>query len=141
MRPATGRDATILADLTTQLGYPTDAGAMRRRLARLDGRSDHLILVAVDASDEPIGWIHVARQPLLHHHDLACIEGLVVGEGHRGAGIGQALVEAGEAWAREHGATEIMVRTRSTRERAHRFYQRIGYVETKRSHVFARPLV
>ena len=28
-----------------------------------------------------------------------------------------------------------------TRERAHRFYERIGYVEVKRSHVFEKTLV
>ena len=50
---------------------------------------------------------------------------------HRSAGIGAALVEAAEAWARERGATAIIVRSRSTRERAHRFYERIGYVESQ----------
>jgi len=43
--------------------------------------------------------------------------------------------------ARDRGATTILVRSRSTRERAHRFYDRIGYVEVRRSHVFEKPLV
>jgi GNAT superfamily N-acetyltransferase len=78
---------------------------------------------------------------LLEHSDYASINGLVVDEGRRGAGIGRALVAAGEAWARQRGAKEITVRSRSTRERAHRFYERIGYEEIKRSHVFGKPLV
>ena len=28
-----------------------------------------------------------------------------------------------------------------TRRRAHRFYERLGYLEIKRSHVFEKPLV
>jgi len=56
-------------------------------------------------------------------------------------GIGAALVEAAEGWARHRGATEMIVRSRSARVRAHRFYERIGYAEVKRSHVFVKSLV
>jgi ribosomal protein S18 acetylase RimI-like enzyme len=140
IRRATDRDVAELADQATQLGYPVDRATMRRRLARVGERDDAVLLVAVDAGDKAIGWIQVALLELLVHDDMAAIEGLVVDQRHRSRGIGEALVAAGEAWARERGATEITVRSRSTRERAHRFYERIGYVEIKRSHVFAKPL-
>jgi GNAT superfamily N-acetyltransferase len=141
IRAAAMTDASELADLTTQLGYPVEADELRRRLGRIASRPDDVVLVAVDADDSAIGWIHVAMLALLEHSDYASINGLVVDESERGAGIGQALVAAGEAWARRQGATEITVRSRSTRERAHRFYERIGYEEIKRSHVFGKPLV
>ena len=141
IRAAAGNDAPELADLTTQLGYPVETDAMRARLERLQGRSDDLVLVAVDRDDRPIGWIHVAMLALLEHSDYASINGLVVDERRRGAGIGRALVAAGEEWARQRGATEITVRSRSSRERAHRFYEQLGFVEIKRSHVFSKPLV
>ena len=141
IRKAAERDAAELADLTTQLGYPVETVAMRARLERVAGRPDDVVLVAVDPDDRPIGWIHVAMLALLEHSDYASINGLVVDEHRRGAGIGRALVAAGEAWARQHGATEIMVRSRSTRERTHRFYEQLGFTEIKRSHVFSKPLV
>ena len=134
-------DAARVAVLTTQLGYPVETDEMARRLADVRTGRDDLVLVAVDAADSVIGWIHVARLALLEAGAVACINGLVVDEPARSVGIGRELVDAAETWARDRGATAIIVRSRSTRERAHRFYERLGYVEIKRSHVFEKPLV
>jgi GNAT superfamily N-acetyltransferase len=141
IRPMSVTDAERAAQLTTQLGYPVDARTLRARFAAVRASAADEILVATDAEDAAIGWIHVARLALLEASDLACINGLVVDEAHRSDGIGAELVAAAEAWARDHGATSIMVRSRSARVRAHRFYERIGYVEVKRSHVFTKSLV
>jgi GNAT superfamily N-acetyltransferase len=141
IRPMVEADADRVADLTTQLGYPVDAETLTTRLAEVRTRVADEVLVAVNADDVAIGWIHVARLALLEVGDLACINGLVVDEHHRSCGIGSELVEAAEAWARDHGARAIMVRSRSARVRAHAFYEHRGYVETKRSHVFEKPLV
>ena len=141
IRPMVEDDVGRAAELTTQLGYPVEATVLRERLAAVRARATDEVLVAVDEVDRAVGWIHVSTVALLERSDLASINGLVVDEEDRSRGIGAELVEAGEAWARQHGATTIMVRSRSTRERAHRFYERIGYVETKRSHVFEKPLV
>ncbi len=141
IRPATDADVGPMAELTTQLGYPVDPGTLGRRLADVRTRKADEVLVAVDESDRPIAWVHVALLALLEASDLASINGLVVDERHRSSGIGALLVEAAERWALDRGATAIMVRSRSTRRRAHRFYERLGYLEIKRSHVFEKPLV
>ena len=141
IRPMIAADAGRAAELTTQLGYPVDAETLATRLAEVRTRLADEVLVAVDADDHPIGWIHVTRLALLEASDLAGINGLVVDEDRRSEGIGAELVEAAEGWARERGATAIMVRSRAARTRAHRFYERIGYVEVKLSHVFTKPLV
>jgi GNAT superfamily N-acetyltransferase len=134
-------DAAAVAELTSQLGYPVEAAELASRASAIRERTDGEILVATDDVDRPIGWIHVAPHATLEASRQAVILGLVVEESRRSAGIGAALTEAAEGWARDRGATSIIVRSRSTRERAHRFYERIGYVEVKRSHVFAKPLV
>ena len=141
IRPATEADGGPMAELTTQLGYPVDAKTLGERLADMRSRTADEVLVAVDEHDRPIAWVHVALLATLEASHLAIINGLVVDEDRRSGGIGTRLVEAAEQWARESGATAILVRSRSTRERAHRFYERIGYVEVKRSHVFEKPLV
>jgi GNAT superfamily N-acetyltransferase len=138
MRPT---DAARAADLATQLGYPSSADEMTRRLDELARNPRAVALVAIDADDAPIGWIQVDRTPSLAVSDTAHIGGLVVDQGHRSEGIGQALLEAGEAWAREHGARTMTVASRIVREGAHRFYQREGYERLKTSHMFAKPLV
>ncbi len=134
-------DAPAVADLTTALGYPVDASEMASRTAPILQRDDHLLLVATDASDRPVGWIHAHRRLTLEAPEHGVISGLVVGDGARDRGAGTELVKAAERWARSCGLTTMLVRSRSTRTRAHRFYERIGYVEIKRSHVFEKPLV
>jgi|SRR5687768_6427164 len=141
IRPATEADLGPMAELTTQLGYPVDPKTLGERLADMGSRTNDEVLVAADERDRPIAWVHVAVLATLEASHLAAINGLVVEEGHRSSGIGAALVDAAEQWARDRGATAILVRSRSTRQRAHRFYERVGYVEIKRSHVFQKPLV
>ncbi|MGI8659073.1 MAG: GNAT family N-acetyltransferase [Candidatus Limnocylindria bacterium] len=140
-RPMRADDAAAVASLTTELGYAVDPDEMAARIVPLLGRDDHLLLVATDPQDRPIGWMHVVRYATLETSERAVIAGIIVDESARSSGIGRGLVEAGEAWARAAGVPSMLVRSRSTRTRAHRFYERIGYVETKRSHVFEKPLV
>ena len=134
-------DAGAVAALTAELGYPADEAEMSRRVAALLERPDeHVVLVAVDDTDRPIGWLHVETSRTLETGPMANIAGLVVGEGARSGGIGRALLEAGEAWARERGLPTMQVRSRTSRERAHRFYEREGYERVKTSAVFRKRL-
>jgi GNAT superfamily N-acetyltransferase len=135
-----GDDVARVADLTAQLGYPSTPEQIAARFAHLRTRPEDELLIAVDERDQPVGWIHVSRFASLEASDVALIGGLVVDDAHRSAGIGEALLAAGEAWAREHGASTMVVRSRITRERAHRFYERHGYATVKTSHVFEKPL-
>jgi len=138
MRPD---DAEVVADLTTQLGYPVDAAAQRARIADvLADPEDHAAFVAVDGEDRPIGWIHVVRMRYLAGDHEGDVWGLVVDENHRSDGIGAQLLAAGEAWARTAGAARMTIRSRITRERAHGFYLRHGYAVEKTSHVFRKQL-
>ena len=65
---------------------------------------------------------------------------LVVDERCRGRGIGAALMSEVERWARERGAVKLRVGSRTTREGAHRFYEREGYALVKTSHWFQKDL-
>lgn len=134
----TAADAPLVADLTTQLGYPSTANETAMRLAALDDRSAALV---ADDDGRPVAWVHVALVTSLISGVKADIGGLVVDEAVRSSGIGAELLAAAEDWAREHGATTMVVRSRVARERAHRFYEREGYDLIKTSHVFEKRLV
>jgi GNAT superfamily N-acetyltransferase len=138
IRPMTAADAPLVAELTTQLGYPTASDETAQRLSALEGR--HAAFVA-DEDGRAIGWVHVALVTSLLSGLKADIGGLVVDENHRSGGVGAELVAAAEAWAREQGAARMVVRSRIARERAHRFYERDGYELVKTSHVFEKRLV
>jgi len=69
------------------------------------------------------------------------IVSFVVDSNYRSMGIGKKLLEVGESWARSIGATRIGLNSgsRPERERAHRLYKNMGYVE--KSIGFAKSLV
>ena len=62
----------------------------------------------------------------------AHVETLVVGRKHRRRGIGRRLMEAAAAWARGHGAVEVVLTTWVGNDDAEAFYERLGYRELSR---------
>jgi GNAT superfamily N-acetyltransferase len=142
VRAVRAGDAPALADLAGQLGYPTDADELASRLPGVVENGDAILLVVADGSDRDTihGWIHVELKRSLLAPLAAQVMGLVVDERRRSQGFGATLLEAGERWAREHGCHSMLVGTRVTRERAHRFYRRAGYDLLKTSHFFEKAL-
>jgi PhnO protein len=140
IRPARSDDAAALAELSRQLGYPTDVTIMSARLARVRDARVGEVFVAVDEQATVIGWTHVV--PRLHLEEIAFAElaGLIVADGARGSGAGAKLLHAAETWAAQNGFERMRVRSNVVRERAHRFYLREGYAERKRQVVFEKPL-
>ena len=139
IRPATPADVPQLADLTTQLGYPTSPAETAERLRGLASRPEDAVLVAA-VDGELGGWIHVSAMYSLEMEPCAQILGLVVDASRRGGGIGAALVEAAAEWAAGHGFRSLRVRSNVIRERAHAFYERLGFARTKSQVVLVRPI-
>jgi ribosomal protein S18 acetylase RimI-like enzyme len=48
----------------------------------------------------------------------------------RGAGVGRALLDAVEAWARERGCDRLVLSVTETNETARRFYEARGFMDT-----------
>ena len=139
LRPVREDDAAAVADLSTQLGYPTRSGQAAARLRDLAGRPEDAVVVA-EEDGAVIGWIHVCGVWRLESGPSAEIAGLVVDEARRGRGTGAALVEAGAVWAREHGYATLRVRSNTVRTRTHAFYERMGFSRTKTQVVLDRKL-
>lgn len=141
IRPIEARDAAAVARLTGELGYPTDEAGLLERLTSVVGDpADHVVLVAVDEDDVPVGWAHVERLRLLQRPPSAQLLGLVVGAEHRSGGIGSALLERSEAVARAWGCGALLIRSNVTRAAAHAFYERAGYTGVKISRLFEKRL-
>ncbi|HJP97910.1 MAG TPA: GNAT family N-acetyltransferase [Rhodanobacteraceae bacterium] len=139
IRAATQADAGALASLSRQLGYPAEAGDISRRLEEIVEHRSGAVLVAEDDGGVA-GWAEASLQRHLVHDARAELAGLVVAEGARNRGVGVALLRAVEAWARDCGLREMIVRSNVVRERAHHFYLREGYSEEKRQAVFCKRL-
>lgn len=139
VRLARGSDAWRVAELLTQLGYPTTAQAVAGRLVALADDPCHAVFVA-ESNDDVCGLIHVGLHRSLLAEREAEIEALVVDAAARGVGVGRALVEQAEQWAREQGCAAMGVRSRSERSGAHAFYTALGYVLIKTQLRFTRSL-
>ena len=138
LRRARLKDATEIARLVTELGYPVEAGAILPRLQALLVHPDHLVTVAAAPNDRLSGVIMAEHRALLLYGPQVEIMGLSVGADARRMGVGRALVKAVEAWARQFGDSQIVVRSNVVRPESHPFYEKIGYERKKTQHVYAR---
>ena len=140
VRAATLADAPAIADLCTQLGYPTSAAQSVARLTGALQSIDNAVLVACLSDELVVGWIHVFLARRIESNPFAELGGFVVAEQYRGRGFGKVLLAAAEDWCAEQGVLRLRVRTRSERAGARGFYERLGFSLAKEQHVYDKPL-
>ena len=132
LRAAVPGDLPALASLMGELGYPSSEAQVAERLARMARREDMAVLVADDGG-AMIGFASVMAVDVIHVDPPAgMLVALVVAEAHRGRGIGRALADAAESWARSRGADRLTLASGLGRHGAHAFYEKIGYEHTAR---------
>lgn len=77
--------------------------------------------VAVGIATCFLGFSTFAARPLINVHDLSVLPE------HRGRGIGQALLRAVEAAARERGCVKVTLEVQENNHRARQIYERAGF--------------
>lgn len=131
VRKARPDDAAVVADLVTQLGYPSHSQQVLARWRALDVANQELLVAEVGGA--VVGLVHVNQWATVLLDDAAEIVALVVDEARRSQGIGRALLQAAEEWARQRGCSTLYVRTNVMRQRAHEFYFENGFQRVKTS--------
>jgi GNAT superfamily N-acetyltransferase len=129
IRDATSADIPAMADLITQLGYPTTPDQMATRFARLSAEPNQRTLLAEDDLG-PVGLIGLFKHQSWEYDDpFVRILALVVSSRARHQGVGEALIGAAERWAAEIGATRLVLNCGNRPERAiaHQFYPAMGF--------------
>jgi GNAT superfamily N-acetyltransferase len=132
-------DLSALAELATQLGYPSSQAEMVSRLGEISGDDDHAVFVA-EVDGQVAGWVHVFIYRLIVLDHTAEVGGLVVDSARRGSGVGRALMQQAEAWAREHSCQTLYLRSNVIRTEAHKFYEALGYQRIKSQYAFDKQL-
>lgn len=138
VRTAKITDVIAIAALSGQLGYPSSSDAVQLRLRNILAKRDHAIWIAETDGGTVAGWIHVFVKHLLESDHEAEIGGLVVDQGFRGQGVGKALAERAERWAKANRLKSVYVRSNVVRASAHEFYQKLGYKLIKTQHAFRK---
>jgi GNAT superfamily N-acetyltransferase len=140
VREARISDASNLAPLAKQLGYPSTPEEVAARLRGIFADSEHIIFVAEKENCELAGYVDVFLFRTAASNVRAEIAGLVVEEKSRSQNIGRMLMDRAEDWAREKGCSECGLRSNVIREGAHRFYENLGYHVNKTQKSFRKKL-
>jgi ribosomal protein S18 acetylase RimI-like enzyme len=122
IRPFRSSDIPAVAGLLRQLGTEVAAAELDARIEHVLAQADHCIAVA-EEEGELIGLLHVFERPALEKPCEAVVQALVVDGKARGRGIGRALMEFAEAWARTRSLGSVALST----QRAQDFYLQLGY--------------
>ncbi len=130
IRIAKLEDAPVLVDLSNQLGYILALETMEQKLQiYLNNAAKYNVFVA-EMDNNVIGYIAISIDELfVVSYKKMQIQGIVVDEKYKGQGIGKALMQRAEEYARENecGAIDLLSGIRRAASGAHHFYKSIGY--------------
>ncbi len=87
--------------------------------------TDRIFVAEVDG--KVAGYVHANDYDVLYFPHMKNIMGIAVGSEYKRHGVGRALLEAVEKWARETGALGIRLVSGSSRIEAHKFYSSCGF--------------
>jgi len=140
VRRAVRADIAQLPELCQQLGYPSTEAQVRMRFEDAEAAPERALFVAEAPSGALVGYLDIFVMRTIESEPRAEIAGLVVHENYRSRGVGELLIARAEKWAREHNCSAVTLRSNVIRERAHAFYERLGYKHIKTQKSFRKAL-
>lgn len=130
-RTITPQDYASLPLLFEVLGYPSTAIDIAKRMDYLMELPQYQALVALDDKEELIGFVGLGH---MHYFErtgtYGSILAMAVRRDKQRQGVGTALIEAAETWAKDLGCHAMVLSSgnREERQAAHQFYQKHGYL-------------
>ena len=111
------------------LGHPIEEADVHRNLEALS--QNGLLPLVVTDCDEVIGMCGISAMTTVHRPaPVGRISVMIVEETYRGRGIGAMLIAEAEKRLAERGCKIIEVTSNMRRDRAHHFYEQLGYERT-----------
>lgn len=124
--------------------WPDCAEAMHdAELAAIAAAPDANAVFVADVDGELVGFLEASLRDRVDGcltSPVAYIEGWYVAAGHRGRGIGAALVAAAEHWARVRGCREMASDVELANDGGQRAHRALGYEETFRVVLFRKAI-
>ena len=136
VRRAAPGDAAALVDLARAVGAEEEGwlitdgewrtASEERRYLRAVKRHRHAAVLVAETPHGIVGRLSVARDPHPASEHVADL-GLMVARSYRRQGIGRALLEAAESWARDVGVHKLELHVFPYNEAALGLYEALGY--------------
>lgn len=129
VREAQPEDASTLVKLILELGHPIEQADVLRNLDTLSATG--LLPLVATYGDRVIGMCGISAMVTVHRPaPVGRVSVMIVEETYRGRGIGAFLVAEAERRLAARGCQIIEVTSNVKRERAHQFYEKLGYERT-----------
>lgn len=138
IRTATVADAASIARLSGQLGYPANEETVVENLHQLRENNTGEVWVC-EQNSTVAGFLYGQQLIDLSSGIYYEVMALVVDENYRSRGIGAEMMKVVIAKCKSEKINQLVLRSRTTRKDAHRFYEKLGFVEIKEQKVFSYP--
>jgi ribosomal protein S18 acetylase RimI-like enzyme len=112
--------------------YRKDKGAIYLEFMKIQLRRRNAVVFVAELGDNVVGhvMVEVQKLPRIYIHDKnAHVGEIVVDERYRGRGIGSALLEEAERWAKKKGMYSIGLMVHTANLGALSVYKKSGFVE------------
>lgn len=131
IREAVPSDANAIWQLNCdEMGYQYPLADTVQNIAKLLSSKADKIYVAV-SNNTIVGYVHANDYDLIYAPHMKNIMGIAVSHDYKRKGIGKALLQQVEHWARKTGASGIRLVSGAARTEAHAFYRRCGFEGNK----------
>lgn len=130
IREAGTSDAFSICKISCEdLGYQCSNELVLNRLNNLDKKRE--IVFVAQIKDNVVGYIHAEKYNTLYFESMVNILGLAVLADYRRNGVGKALLNHTENWAKELGIDLMRLNSGISRKGAHDFYRAMKYDDEK----------
>ncbi|QHC01119.1 GNAT family N-acetyltransferase [Epidermidibacterium keratini] len=133
-------DASDLAELVALLSddvlgaerESSDLAPYSEAFQAIDADPNQLLVVVHDESGQLVATMQLTLFPGLSRRGATRlqIEAVRVAPSVRGGGLGAAMIDWAHEYGRQHGARIAQLTSDARRTDAHRFYERLGYVDS-----------
>ena len=130
-------DAEGVQKLSQQLGYSLSVPETELMIHEVTQTNGNIAYVAMTGG-KMVGWIHAFKALRIESKPFIEIGGLVVDGDSRQLGVGKQLVHEVYQWSKQLGCADLGVRCNTKRSEAHRFYNALGFIESKEQKVFTK---
>ncbi|HET7611008.1 MAG TPA: GNAT family N-acetyltransferase [Rhodanobacteraceae bacterium] len=139
IRPATSEDKDFILSLVPRfVTFDLPRGRRKRDvMAALRADLEHALrekpaqdhfFIAVGTDGSPVGFLHLQIQRDFFSSERTChVSDVAVAAGHEGRGIGRALLEHAQQWAKQHRCKLLTLSVFPGNERACALYEAAGF--------------